>query len=351
MRVADMRDHRPQASPRRELNPTIFDQGRNLTRLFLKEGTQVRGRGQALVAQTPQVTGYIWIILFEGSWTRHDTNSLRPRLICGIHREKEEMYALGLPVSYPGCVKPKNESVEAASLEARSNQDGAAADITFFSVRYPTARCRVHIASIYLYLSGTESLVQESRVVHVAAPLRSPSSKMANEAEFGASPLAGSKRADAHAGMLKTGRIMEPRALELDDDDDMEVLYGDLVEAEDGSSTSAASHASTLLKLKISKLQGELHASEETANAFAEELGRLREANTELAEKNRTLEHNISSLFNTAKLEIERKDAEIRRLRNEPPANAGHQGRGHQGRSRSQSSGRRPPGSNHHQTR
>lgn len=166
-----------------------------------------------------------------------------------------------------------------------------------------------------------------------------------NEDEFGVSPLARSKRADARTGLMKTGGGAKPRALELDDD--MAILYGDLVEGGDGPSTSAGGHASTLLKLRLSKVQSELHASEETANAFAEELGRLREANAELAEKNRTLEHNISSLFNTAKLEIERKDAEIQRLRREPRADGRHQGRGHHGRSRSQSSGGRPPAHDH----
>jgi hypothetical protein len=34
-----------------------------------------------------------------------------------------------------------------------------------------------------------------------------------------------------------------------------------------------------------------------------------------LREENQTLQHNISSLFNTAKLEIERKDKEISSLR------------------------------------
>lgn len=34
-----------------------------------------------------------------------------------------------------------------------------------------------------------------------------------------------------------------------------------------------------------------------------------------LKESNKVLEYNISSLFNTAKLEIERKDAEIKSLR------------------------------------
>ena len=156
------------------------------------------------------------------------------------------------------------------------------------------------------------------------------------EDEFGASPLAPSKAAGRHTATTKSGGGMEPRALELDDGDDMAVLYGDLVE-DDRPSTSSAGHASTLMKLKLSKLQSELHASEETSNALVEEVGRLREANAELAEKNQQLEYNISSLFNTAKLEIERKDAEIQRLRKAPVADDRQRGRGHQGRSRSQS--------------
>lgn len=39
-----------------------------------------------------------------------------------------------------------------------------------------------------------------------------------------------------------------------------------------------------------------------------------------LREENQTLQHNISSLFNTAKLEIERKDKEISSLRKQAKA-------------------------------
>ncbi len=218
---------------------------------------------------------------------------------------------------------------------SRRRDHGQAAGDVLLPVR--TARYRLSVFTFSLFLCPSLPATRQC-----TGRASSTSRLMANEDEFGASPLARSKRADAQAGVLKTDRGMEPRALELDDE--MAVLYGDLVEGGDGPSTSAVGHASTLLKLRISKLQSELHASEETANAFAEELGRLREANAELAGKNRTLERNISSLFNTAKLEIERKDAEIRRLRKEPPADGRHEGHGHRGRSRSQSSGRRPPG-------
>ena len=148
--------------------------------------------------------------------------------------------------------------------------------------------------------------------------------------EFGASPLAPRvKKADAR----EIDRKIKPGALQFDDvgdvDDMAGVLYGDLVESSDKPAPSGSIHGATLLKLKAAKLESELAAAEETSKALMEEVGMLREANVELVEKNRSLEYNISSLFNTAKLEIERKDAEIQRLRKEL------QGRGHDRRSRS----------------
>lgn len=150
---------------------------------------------------------------------------------------------------------------------------------------------------------------------------------------FGASPLGRSKqRRQSTATATATQKSLEfvsdrdgnPDEQHNDMDD---VLYGDLLDPDQPSTSQSthSTHATTLLKLKTSKLQSELAASEENVKVLQEEVARLRAVCEELREKNGNLEYNISSLFNTAKLEIERKDKEIKRLRSETQ-HSGHGG-------------------------
>ena len=159
---------------------------------------------------------------------------------------------------------------------------------------------------------------------------------MADADDFGASPLGRSKRRDSSA---QTASTQQPRALEFTEPMD-DVLYGDL-DPSQPSTTQQSTHATTMLKLKASKLQSELAASEETVRALQEELRRLQTANEELREKNGNLEYNISSLFNTAKLEIERKDKEIQRLRRESANQVYSRGGGVHSQRMNQGDGRR----------
>lgn len=166
--------------------------------------------------------------------------------------------------------------------------------------------------------------------------------------EFGASPLGRSKqrRQSTTATATATQKSLEfvrdrdgnPDEQHNDMDD---VLYGDLLDPDQPSTSQSihATHATTLLKLKTSKLQSELAASEENVKVLQEEVATLRAVCEELREKNGNLEYNISSLFNTAKLEIERKDKEIKRLRSET------QHSGHGGSQRGQGSQRDRDGS------
>ncbi|KAI8104057.1 hypothetical protein M9435_006583 [Picochlorum sp. BPE23] len=89
-------------------------------------------------------------------------------------------------------------------------------------------------------------------------------------------------------------------------------LYGDLYGAGEGGDQK---EGVGILRLKVSRLMSDIGVKdsmisrlEKTVQELQEEVGRLKESN-------KVLEYNISSLFNTAKLEIERKDAEIKSLR------------------------------------
>jgi predicted RNase H-like nuclease (RuvC/YqgF family) len=161
--------------------------------------------------------------------------------------------------------------------------------------------------------------------------------------DFGASPLGLSKKNAVQQRYEGTQvkQLQFHHADQADGADMDDVLYGDLVEDDDRPSTSSSA-TNTLLKLKVSKLQSEMAAKESVLEASEATVRDLREEVRRLREKNETLEYNISSLFNTAKLEIERKDAEIQRGRKEIARLTGTGGTGGGGarHGRSHSSGR-----------
>ena len=95
-----------------------------------------------------------------------------------------------------------------------------------------------------------------------------------------------------------------------------EDLYGDLyVGNDDGSGHGNA--GSGILRLKVSKLMSDVAAKDALISEADKVMQGLRETVSRLQEENETLKYNISSLFNTAKLEIERKDREIEENRSE----------------------------------
>ena len=68
-------------------------------------------------------------------------------------------------------------------------------------------------------------------------------------------------------------------------------------------------------ELKVRELQAELLKATEIAKKMQERVVDLEMENLTLKKKVRTVEENISCLYKTAKLEIERKDAQIKDLR------------------------------------
>ena len=97
-------------------------------------------------------------------------------------------------------------------------------------------------------------------------------------------------------------------------DDDVDVLYGDV---DDTDVRANASNAST--STKHLQAIGRMNAQLEE---MREEVRRANDARAAADAKCETLERNISCLFNTARAEIARKDAEIARLREEATTRA-----------------------------
>lgn len=96
-----------------------------------------------------------------------------------------------------------------------------------------------------------------------------------------------------------------------DAEDDVDVLYGDVDDAD------ARANAST--STKHLQAIGRMNAQLEQ---MREEVRRANDARAAADAKCETLERNISCLFNTARAEIARKDAEIARLREEATTRA-----------------------------
>lgn len=116
-------------------------------------------------------------------------------------------------------------------------------------------------------------------------------------------------------GLFETKRhtsspcVASPRTRSMGDDADVDVLYGDV---DDTDARANASNAST--STKHLQAIGRMNAQLEEMRA---EVRRANDARAAADAKCETLERNISCLFNTARAEIARKDAEIARLREE----------------------------------
>lgn len=93
-------------------------------------------------------------------------------------------------------------------------------------------------------------------------------------------------------------------------------LYGDLFVGQDDPS-GQGSAGTGILRLKVSKLMSDVAAKDAIISETDKVIQGLRDAVSRLEKENETLKYNISSLFNTAKLEIERKDREIEENRSE----------------------------------
>jgi len=96
----------------------------------------------------------------------------------------------------------------------------------------------------------------------------------------------------------------------MSDDADVDLLYGDVDDAGDDARASASASASA--STKHLRAIGRMNAQLEQ---MREEVRRANDARAAADAKCETLERNISCLFNTARAEIARKDAEIARLR------------------------------------
>ena len=94
----------------------------------------------------------------------------------------------------------------------------------------------------------------------------------------------------------------------MSDDADVDLLYGDVDDAGDDARASASASASTKHLRAIGRMNAQLEQ-------MREEVRRANDARAAADAKCETLERNISCLFNTARAEIARKDAEIARLR------------------------------------
>jgi hypothetical protein len=95
-----------------------------------------------------------------------------------------------------------------------------------------------------------------------------------------------------------------------------EDLYGDLY-VDDDHGSGKRNDGSGILRLKVSKLTSDVAAKDAVISEAEKVIQSLRETVSRLERENETLKYNISSLFNTAKLEIERKDREIEENRSE----------------------------------
>eukprot|EP00890_Picochlorum_soloecismus_P004498 jgi/Picsp_1/5049/NSC_02412-R1_---NA--- len=105
-------------------------------------------------------------------------------------------------------------------------------------------------------------------------------------------------------GMVLTGNLYEAK------EDD---IYGDLYTMEGGSMREGSS----LLQIRVSKLTQELNTKNLVLEKTQDHLKELQIEIGRLQEENKILEQNISCLFNTAKLELERKDKELKRFQEE----------------------------------
>lgn len=94
-----------------------------------------------------------------------------------------------------------------------------------------------------------------------------------------------------------------------------EDLYADLYVSDHGS--GKGNDGSGILRLKVSKLMSDVAAKDAVISEAEKVIQGLRETVSRLEGENETLKYNISSLFNTARLEIERKDREIEENRSE----------------------------------
>lgn len=90
-------------------------------------------------------------------------------------------------------------------------------------------------------------------------------------------------------------------------------LYGDLYMSSpaEGGCNDQSNLGAGILRLKVSKLTSDVAAKDAIIVEAEKVIEDLRETVARLESENATLKYNISSLFNTAKLEIERKEREI----------------------------------------
>ncbi|KAL4434264.1 hypothetical protein ABPG75_000705 [Micractinium tetrahymenae] len=93
-------------------------------------------------------------------------------------------------------------------------------------------------------------------------------------------------------------------------------LYADLFSSGDDG-------GGTLLKTQVAELSDRVQRQEASIKALKAQVEALTQQNGELSERAGTLTANISSLYNTAKLELARKVAEIRELREKLATSAG----------------------------
>ncbi|GAB4816675.1 hypothetical protein N2152v2_003721 [Parachlorella kessleri] len=92
-------------------------------------------------------------------------------------------------------------------------------------------------------------------------------------------------------------------------------LYADLYDEEGGP-------RETLLKTQVAELQDRVQQQEQELLQLRGQVEELQQQNEELEQQRSTLATNISSLYKTAKLELQRKDAEIKELRDRGPGSS-----------------------------
>lgn len=102
-----------------------------------------------------------------------------------------------------------------------------------------------------------------------------------------------------------TGRSARSQLMEGNEDDD---LYGDLVT---GHTEEGQGHYRAAAEELTSKLQ----AKEEQMQQLQTQFEKSQAENANLTKERETLVRNISCLFKTAQLEIQRKDSELKQLK------------------------------------
>ncbi|KAL4519697.1 hypothetical protein Ndes2526B_g01729 [Nannochloris sp. 'desiccata'] len=121
------------------------------------------------------------------------------------------------------------------------------------------------------------------------------------DSEFGASPLG---KTDIRGGAAATTAPLE---MTIVDAAPLPDIYGDLY--------GDTGEGNVLLKTQVAQLKDQCTKQEQFIKRLQQQLDSLTSENAELQTLKTTLTNNISTLFNTAKLEIQRKDDEIKELR------------------------------------